>query len=147
MSNQSQSKELTTVEKRIMRNKELILEQLKKIPVVQVICEKTGIGRATFYRWKKEDQKFAEKADTAQREGTQLINDLAESQLLSAIKDKHMTAIIYWLKHHHPAYSTRIEVAGRIRHEHVELSPEQEELMERAINLISLPGGGDNNDN
>lgn len=144
MSNQRQ---LVTVEKRIMSNKELILEQLKKIPVVQLVCEKTGVGRATFYRWKKEDKEFAEKADTAQREGIQLINDLAESQLLSAIKDKHMTAIIYWLKHHHPAYSTRIEVAGKIRHEHVELSPEQEELIKKAVNLIALPGKGNNNDN
>lgn len=144
MSNQNQ---LTTVEKRIARNRELVLEQLKKIPIVQVVCEKVGIGRATFYRWRKEDKKFAEKADTAQREGIQLINDLAESQLLSAIKDKHMTAIIYWLKNRHSAYSTRIEIAGRIRHEHIELSPEQEALIEKAVNLIALPEKGDNNDN
>jgi len=138
MSNQSQ---LTTIEKRVMRNKELIIEQLKRIPVVQVVCEKTGIGRATFYRWKKEDKKFAEKADTAQREGVQLINDMAESQLLSAIKDKHMTAIIYWLKHHHRDYSTRIELTGKIRHEHIELSAEQKILMEKAINDLTTRKG------
>ena len=35
---------------------------------------------------------------------------MAESQLLSAIGDKNMTAIIFWLKNHHPTYEARIEV-------------------------------------
>lgn len=47
------------------KNKELVIQQLKKTPIVQVSCEKVGIGRATFYRWKQEDQDFATMADEA----------------------------------------------------------------------------------
>ena len=39
---------------RQMHNKTIILEQLQKAPIVQIACEKTGISRATYYRWRKE---------------------------------------------------------------------------------------------
>ena len=42
------------------KDKELILEQLRKTPIVQVACEKTGIARATYYRWRKKDKRFLE---------------------------------------------------------------------------------------
>ena len=90
----------TTVQKRIDSNKELLIEQLKKTPIVQVACEKVGVGRATYYRWRKEDEEFAKLADEAISEGNFLVNDMAESQLMSAIRDKNLTAIIFWLKHH-----------------------------------------------
>ena len=105
----SNSKEVT-IGKRIKKEKELILEQLKKTPIVQIACEKVGISRATYYRWKNADRKFSMLAQEAILEGARLVNDMAESQLLSAIRDKNMTAIIFWLKHHHPAYETRVEI-------------------------------------
>ncbi|MEA2020779.1 MAG: phBC6A51 family helix-turn-helix protein [Patescibacteria group bacterium] len=137
-------KELTTVEARIIKNKKLLLEQLKKTPIIQVATEKVGISRATYYRWRKEDKNFAEEAEEAKREGIQLVNDMAESQLLAAIRDRNMTAIIYWLKHHHVDYSTRIEIAGKIRHEHYELTAEQKDLMKKAIRL-ALPEAEEDN--
>lgn len=71
-----------------MKNlKNEVIEQLRKTPVIEVACKKIGIGRATFYRWKKKDQKFAEKADFALHEGSQLVNDMAESQLITSIKN------------------------------------------------------------
>src|SRR5680860_719631 len=97
-------KEESEVKRRIKNEKMLILEQLKKTPIVQIACEKVGVGRSTYYRWKKEDLKFSSLADAATAEGSLLVNDMAESQLLSAIKDKNLTAIIFWLKHHHSSY-------------------------------------------
>ncbi len=88
-----------------MKNKENLIEQLRTIPVIQVACQKAGVGRATYYRWRSEDKDFKKRADEALNEGTFFINDLAESKLISAIKDGNMTAIIYWLKSHHPAYT------------------------------------------
>lgn len=88
-----------------MKNKENLIEQLRTIPVIQVACQKAGIGRATYYRWCGEDKDFKKRADEALNEGTFFINDLAESKLISAIKDGNMTAIIYWLKNHHPPYA------------------------------------------
>src|SRR3990167_8749151 len=98
------------IEKRQTKSKELLLEILKKTPIVQIACEKAGVGRASYYRWRKEDAEFTQQSDQALLDGNLLVNDMAESQLMSAIKDKNMTAIIFWLKHHHPAYLTRVEV-------------------------------------
>ena len=93
-------------------DKQLLIEQLKKTPIIQVACEKTGIGRASFYRWKKEDSEFSQAVETAISDGVSLINEMAESQLISAIKDKNFSAIAYWLNHRHPAYANRIEVTA-----------------------------------
>ncbi len=115
--------------------KMLLLEQLKKTPIVQIACEKAGIGRATYYRWRKKDKEFTKVADEAISEGSFLVNDMAESQLMSAIRDRNLAAIIFWLKHHHPAYTTRVEVSGRIEHLRQELTEEEKQLVERALRL------------
>ena len=120
------------------KNKELLIEQLKKTPIIQVSCEKVGIGRATFYRWKQDDQDFATRADEALAEGSSLVNDVAESQLMSAIRDKNLTAIIFWLKHHHPAYATKVEVTARLKADNEVLTPEQEAIVTRALKLAAL---------
>ena len=101
---------------------------------------KIGIGRATYYRWRKEDDKFAVRCDTALQESVGLMNDLAESQLLSAIKDKNMTAIIFWIKHRHNAYSTRIELSGDITNRNISLTDEQRELIEKALKIAKRNG-------
>lgn len=123
--------------------KEILLEQLKKTPIVQVVCEKVGIGRTTYYRWHKDDKEFAEKADAALSEGASLINDMAESQLVSAIKDKNLTAIIFWLKHHHKAYATKVEVTANLKQPVDELSLEQKELVDQALKLAGLTGAAE----
>jgi flagellar motor switch protein FliG len=99
-----------TIEKRQIKNKEMLLEHFKKIPNVQIVCEKIGIGRATYYRWRQDSEEFARKADAAIEEGNLLMNDMTEGQLISLIKDKHPTAIFYWLNHRHPAYKNKIEI-------------------------------------
>lgn len=117
------------------KEKVLLIEQLKKAPVIQIACQKTGIGRATFYRWKNSDEKFAKDAEEALTEGSALINDLAESQLLAAIKEQNMTAIIFWLKHHHPNYTTRLELLGHVDHHMEAITPEQEQIIEKALKI------------
>jgi len=128
-------KQNNTTEKRIVRNKELLLTQLEKLPIIQIACEKINIGRATYYRWRKDDYEFALKADKAIQKGNLFINDLAESQLISAIRNGHMTAIIYWLKHHHKAYATKVELLGTLETQH-KLTKNQEELFKKAVNLV-----------
>lgn len=124
-----------TVRDRIKTDQELLLEQLKKTPIVQIACEKTGIGRSTYYRWRAEDKEFAKIADEALQEGNLLINDMAESQLLSAVRDKNMTAIIFWLKNHHKAYANRLEISA-IKPEEEALTPEQEQLIQKALAIL-----------
>ncbi len=88
-----------------MKKKDKLIECLKTTPIIQVACQKIGISRATYYRWRIEDSDFKKLADSALKSGCNFINDLAESQLISLIKDKNPTMIIYWLNHHHMAYS------------------------------------------
>lgn len=124
------------------KTKQDIIVQLQKTPIIEYACKNTGLGRSTFYRWRKDDESFANEVDQALTKGRLLINDMAESQLISGIKDKNMTAIIFWLKHNHKNYSTKIELSGKLRTEH-KLTPEQEEEIKRALNLASLLGEPD----
>lgn len=126
-----------TIEKRQSKNKDQLLEILKKTPIVQIACEKAGVGRATYYRWKKEDAEFSQQADQALLDGSLLINDMAESQLMSAIKDKNMTAIIFWLKHHHPAYLTKVEITSSQMKDPM-LTTEQEDAVKKALLMAGI---------
>ncbi|MCR4328475.1 MAG: hypothetical protein NUV53_03065 [Patescibacteria group bacterium] len=117
--------------------KELLIDQLRRTPIVEAACQKANISRMTFYRWKNEDKEFAKKVDEALSDGQLLVNDLAESQLIGAVKDRNFQAIAYWLKHHHPSYKTRIEIEGALNTVH-ELSPEQEKLMRKAFELAGI---------
>lgn len=125
------------IELRQAEQKKLLVEQLKKTPIVQVACEKTGIGRATYYRWLKDDPEFAKLANESITEGNGLISDVAESQLANLIKSGNLGAISFWLKHRHPAYRNKLEVQANVRHEDVPLTPEQEAVIEAALKLFS----------
>lgn len=114
-------------------SKKILIEQIKKTPVIQVACEKIGVSRATFYRWKKSDPKFADKADIALNEGSQMINDMAESQLISAIKEGNLTGIIFWLKNHHKQYSPKLEVTTK--NTEIPLTDEQKEIIRQSLNM------------
>lgn len=120
------------------KEKELILEQLKRIPIIQVACEKAGIARATFYRFRNDDPDFKRAVEEAITEGISFITDMSESQLITLIKEKNWPAISFWLKHHHPNYTNKLEIVGNSLMAHEELTPEQEKLVKRALELASL---------
>ena len=117
--------------------KDEFLEQLRKIPIIQVACEKVGLSRTTIYRWKDEDEEFKKDMEKALAEGESFVNDMSESQVLALIKDQNWSAISFWLKHHHPAYRNRVEVTAVAPQE--ELTSEQEGVVREALRLASLP--------
>lgn len=88
-----------------MRNKKLLLENLKKIPIVQIACKKSGVSRATYYRWLEKDERFRNESQQALYEGTLMVNDLAESKVIESIQSGDMRASMYWLNNHHKSYS------------------------------------------
>lgn len=124
-------KRLETLAVKTKEQKRAFLEQLPKYPIVQVACEKSGVGRSTYYAWRKGDKEFAKEADEAIASGTFFINDMAESKLIQNIQSGNNTAIIFWLKNHHGQYSERI------RHEHEfieeELTSEQKIAIAKAL--------------
>lgn len=120
------------------KDKERFLDKLARTPIVEVACKQAGLPRTTYYRWRKEDEDFATACDEAIETSSDLINDLAESQLISAIKEKNLGAITFWLKHHHKTYHTRVEVNARIEAIQQELTPEQVETVSQALRLAGL---------
>lgn len=94
----------TTTEK----DKKALVVQLRKTPIVQLACERVGVARSTYYRWRADDRIFARAADHAIEGGKFFINDLAESKLMQLIQNNNLTAIIFWLKHNHPMYTNRV---------------------------------------
>lgn len=119
------------------RLESVFLEQLRKTPIVQVVCEKIGVVRSTVYRWKK-DPKFAKAFEEALAEGEAFITDISESQLISLIKDKNFPAIQMWLKNHHPKYGDKVELSANVTLTDEELTPEQKALVRRALKLASF---------
>jgi ACT domain-containing protein len=117
-----------------LKEKNFLLEMLKKIPIAIYACEKTGIARSTYYRWKKDDAKFSKLADEAIMEGVMLVNDIAENQLLSAIKNGNMSAITFWLRSHHASYTDKIQLSGKVETS-TKLTPEQKLLIKKAFAL------------
>lgn len=116
-------------------NKKLFLENLKKVPIIQVACEKSGISRATIYRWRDKDNKFRKDLEAALSEGEALVNDMSESQLISLIKEKNFPAIRFWLNHRHEKFKEKLEVKAKIEKQE-ELTPEQEELVRNALSFV-----------
>ena len=86
------------------KQKKEIVEELKKTPIVQYACQKYNVPRSTFYRWTKSSKKFKKEVTAALVDGSDLINDLAISQLISKIKNGDNTMIIFWLKCRHPDF-------------------------------------------
>lgn len=123
--------------KKTNQTQQLFLEQLKKTPIVQIACEKLGIARSTFYRWKEEDKEFEKQVNDAVLEGHLMVNDLAESQLIGAVKDRNMNAIMYWLRHHHADYKNKLEIEGTVNMIQV-LNPEQQKLVRKALKLAGI---------
>lgn len=127
-----------TIIKRQQKEKLALIENLKQVPIVQVAANKSGIGRATYYRWRQQDKEFAKLADESLAEGISMINDMSESQIISAIKDGNLTAAFYWLNHRHVAYGNKVEVTTGLKEADETLTPEQQETVRKALALSGL---------
>ena len=125
------------VAERQEKEQQALISALREMPVIQVACKRAGVGRATYYRWRNEDEEFRKSSDEAQAEGEALITDMSESQLISLIRDKKFQAVHLWLRHHHPKYGDKIEVISRSA-ELEALTPEQDALVRKALKLAGL---------
>lgn len=119
-------------------DKQRLISQLAKTPIIEAACKHAGLPRSTYYRWRKDDEAFADACDETIELSIGRINDLAESQLINAIKDQNMGAITFWLKHHHHSYRNRLEVDARVQAVQQELTPEQAELVIKALRLAGI---------
>lgn len=112
------------------------LDELRKVPIVQVACEKTGLSRNSVYRWRKEDKNFLKKMEGALSESVALVNDMSESQLLTLIKEKNYPAISFWLRHRNDNYKNKLEITTKDDNE--ELTPSQAKIVKQALKLAKI---------
>ena len=105
------------------------------MPIVHNCCEKVGVGRATHYRWMKEDKDYQTNVTEAILEGKKFMNDMAENNLLSLVRDQSFPAISFWLKNNHPDYKTKVEVTSKIEANDEALTPEQQKVVQEVLKL------------
>ena len=126
-----------TIVKRQQKDKEAVIENLKRMPIIEIACNKSGVSRATYYRWKEEDPDFSQAVDKAQEEGEALIRDVAVSKIIKGINDDNLTAAMYWLNHRDPRFSNKVEISTATKPQEA-LSKEQEEVVQKALALTGL---------
>jgi len=120
------------------RIKDLFLDQIRKVPIIEVACERVGVARSSIYRWIDEDKEFDKKLKEALAEGETMINEMSETQLISLIKEKNWAAISFWLRHRNPKFRERLEVTASLQAPQDKLDPEQEATVRKALQLASL---------
>ncbi len=118
--------------------KEEFIKEVEKTPILRLVCKKVGVSKSSIYRWRKQDQTFDKAIKLAQEEGTENINDLAESKLISAINDKNLRAIVFWLKNNSDKYRTKVELQGSLSLRNEPLTDEQQKTIEQALALSGL---------
>lgn len=80
----------------------------KKAGNISVTCEAVGVSRRTYYNWFEQDEEFKD-AILSVKES---MIDFTESKLMELIREKNVTAIIFYLKTQakHRGYIERAEV-------------------------------------
>ena len=122
---------------KIQKQKEVLLEHLRTVPIVEVACKKGGISRATFYRWCNDDEEFKTDVENAKVDGVENINDMSEAQLIGLIRDKKYPAIQLWLRHNHGRFMSedKRDLIRKVQ-KRAELNLQQKELVKDALKLF-----------
>ncbi len=126
-----------TIKVRQTKLKQAMLEQLRRTPILEVACEKVGINRTTLYRWMKKSSSFSKEVEVATTEGRILVSEIAESQILSLIKNQKMDAIRFWLINNSPRYTDKLHIVSKDTKEEI-MTPKQQAIYKRAIELGSF---------
>ncbi len=95
------------------KDKQKLIEQFKKMPIIQIAVERAALSRATYYRWLEEDPLFRDAAMGAIADGEGFLSDKSEAQLVSLIGEKHFGAIKHYLAHHNEKYAAGKGLGGR----------------------------------
>ncbi len=92
---------------RFSDEKNQLIQILMETPMVNLACKKVGIGRATYYRWIKDNPRFKKEVNRALEYGRSYWNEIAESGLLKNIKNGDMSAIKYFLSNNDKRYTPK----------------------------------------
>ncbi len=87
--------------------KKLMLEMLRKYPIVEAACAKVGISRSTHYEWIKKDAQYSSDVEQATRASIDTVTDIAESNIIEGIKKGDYKSSAFWLTHRHMNYKKK----------------------------------------
>ncbi len=118
--------------------KHKLVQHLRDIPIPTYACQRVGVPKATYYKWRKTDQIFREASDEAIITGKLTLNDVAKSQLVKLIKEGDYRSINFWLKHNDEDFGSKLklEIEDRTR----KYDPEELKLMATAMHNAGLVG-------
>jgi F0F1-type ATP synthase delta subunit len=128
------------IEHRQGKLRQVLLDQLERTPIIELACDKASVSRTTFYRWIHSSKTFAMAVEQALATGREFINDLAESQVISLVRQGEIKALRLWLMHNSARYANRLELTGTVTTKK-ELSPEQRKQIREALKLSSVGHG------
>ncbi len=99
------------------------IQLLSENPSISAACHKVGIGRATVYRWIKNDPDFKTAVDLALIDGRKQWIEMTELALVREAKKGNVGAIKYFLSNNEVRYLPKVPVEA--------LPPEGREEWER----------------
>lgn len=125
-------------QKRQEENKAKFIDKLRVTPIIQAVAAQVGVHRDTYYEWRSSDNKFKQDCLEAMDKGNEFVNDMMESLLIKSAKEGKLTAMIFWLKNHHPQYNDKryYEHHHHMRQEDV-LTDERKQMIEAAARAWS----------
>ncbi len=85
-------------------DKRKFLEELEKTPIIFHASKKVGIDKATIYRWKEKDKKFAKQMEDALSIGRSGLCDIGEAQLAKLMNQGDFKAIKFYLENNEKRY-------------------------------------------
>lgn len=105
--------------KRTPKRDKAILDMLGQGQSILAACQAAGIVRSTYYEWRDEDQGFADRADEAIENGTDIVEDVL---LRVAVFQGNVPALIAILKarrRHKYDPPREHQITGEIKLQHV----------------------------
>jgi ACT domain-containing protein len=118
--------------------KHKLVQHLRDIPIATYACQRVGVPKATYYKWRKIDQIFREASDEAIITGKLTLNDVAKSQLVKLIKEGDYRSISFWLKHNDADFGSKLTL--KIEDETRKYDPKDLEEMATAMKNAGLVG-------
>jgi hypothetical protein len=92
-----------TPEETVVALKKAILEYLEAAAgaTFTAAYRSAGVKRTLFYNWLRHDPEFRKAAEAAREDSHEEGGDLAESAIMQMIREKNLTATIFYLKTKH----------------------------------------------
>ena len=112
---------------------ELLLDQLRKTPIIETACQKLNISKMTISRWRKKSMEFSARFEDALLEGRLRINDVAESQILALIAAGKFEPSKFWLTHNSARYANKLELSGTVSTKDEEIPASDKPFLRQAF--------------